>query len=120
MKVPLHGILLFSLVALQPSCTTIRKVNQAPRDDTRFASPVAADIFYQALIRNTTPNNDRDEATVGFFVVSPFRYVRVDGDNVIFNRASKRADTNADGVITEGEAQAYAKRTDRTSSRPAY
>ena len=115
---PPHSILAaLGALSLLSNCTSIRTINHAPRAKVRFASAKSADTFYQALIRNTTPHNDEDERMLTIGGMMPYSSRRIDSDNVIFNRASKNADTDRNGLISEREAESYSRETDRTAQR---
>ena len=47
----------------------------------------------------------------------PYQSRQIDSDNVIFNRASKRADSDSNGLITELEAESYSRESDKTGHR---
>jgi small ligand-binding sensory domain FIST len=103
--------LLALLGGLASGCVTAyTTVKDEPRQTVQFASGLAAQTFYDAYIRDNyvCPDEDHANSWVGLDTVPPYQRRKIETDNVLFNRAIEKADTNHDGIISEAEAQGYA------------
>jgi hypothetical protein len=99
--------------ALLTGCVGMAKISydDAPRSPVQFASPQAERIFYDAILAQRFPT-DGPHHQVSLNLTPPIWYHHwtVKSANVIFNQAAAAADTNHDGIITEDEALAFAKK----------
>ena len=104
-----------SFLAVCGGCVSTSTVKNEPRATVQFASPTAAQVFYEAYITKiyTRPMGENFCIGVGVPVWLPYKHREYLTDNVYFNAAVKAADTNHDGVISEEEAKRY-----RESVRP--
>jgi hypothetical protein len=84
---------------------------EEPRVPVAFENDAAARLFYETL-QHTRSGSGRTESktAVSLPVVLDHKHRVVQGESVAFNRAVRRCDLNADGLITEQEAGAFAKR----------
>lgn len=88
--------------------TTYREESRVP---VAFENDAAARAFYETLERTRSDYGRTESKTdVSLPVVLDHKHRVVQGESVAFNRAVRRCDTNADGVITEREARAFSKR----------
>lgn len=80
----------------------------AERVKVSFENEAAGRMFYEALSK-TEGNAKRSESTTEISIPIVFEHKQhtVDGDNLLFNAAVRRCDTNGDGKITEQEARIY-------------
>lgn len=96
------------LVGLASGCVVSTTIKDAPRNPVRFASPLAAQTFYDAYLSAAYP---QDRTLLSLSMPSPYAHRTVSTDNVRFNSAVQIADSNHDGVISEKEARAFAAQT---------
>ena len=105
-----------ALALLNSSCiSTERTVYQEPeRVKVEFENDAAGRLFYEALSKLES-RHDRNESrtSISIPVVFEHKHRVVDGENVAFNQAVRRCDTNGDGRITEQEARIFAEQADR-------
>jgi hypothetical protein len=106
MKTSVIIITLFACIA--SGCVTRTTVKDEPRQHVRFASQQAAETFYEAYLAIYYPSNKRDSTMV--YIATPYGHRKVSSDNVHFNAAVKSADADSDGIISDNEAAAYAKK----------
>ena len=95
--------------------STERTVYQEPeRVKVEFENDAAGRLFYEALSKLES-RHDRNESrtSISIPVVFEHKHRVVDGENVAFNQAVRRCDTNGDGRITEQEARIFAEQADR-------
>lgn len=80
----------------------------AERMKVSFENEAAGRMFYEALSKSEG-NAKRSESTteVSLPIVFEHKQHTVDGDNIVFNSAVRRGDSNGDGVITEKEARIF-------------
>ena len=73
-----------------------------------FENEAAGRMFYEALSKSGG-NAKRSESTteISLPIIFEHKQHTVDGDNLVFNAAVRRCDSNGDGRITEQEAQLY-------------
>jgi hypothetical protein len=79
-----------------------------------FENDAAARLFYETL--TTAPNlkdSRSSETSVCLPIIFEHRTKVVSGNNVAFNNAVMRCDTNKDGVVTEAEARIFAENKDK-------
>ena len=107
------SLCLLTLAALLGNgCIATEKTNY--RDEARlpvsFENETAGRLFYEALSKAGTQDGRRESKTeICIPIVFEHTQRTVDGENVGFNAAVRRCDTNADGKITELEARIYAE-----------
>ena len=108
--------LALSLAALNAGCiSTERTVYQEPeRVKIEFENDAAGRLFYEALSK-VQGHHDRNESrtTISIPVIFEHKHRVIDGENVSFNQAVHRCDTNGDGRITEQEARIFAEQADK-------
>jgi hypothetical protein len=82
----------------------------AERLKVSFENDTAGRLFYEALNRSGGRVNRRESKTeISIPVVFDHKQKTVDGENVVFNDAVRRCDTNGDGKITESEARIFSE-----------
>ncbi len=86
-------------------------VKDEPRRSFRFATAKATETFYVAY---RAPYEENRSIDVGIGL--PYRQRTVESDNIRFNAAASRADTNQDGLITEKEASRFSESAKQKSS----
>jgi hypothetical protein len=99
-------------VSLVSGCITTHETvrNEPERLKVEFEDEQAARVFYEALSR-MPKHDDRRESTTRLHipvVLDVSRTVMV-SENVAFNQAVRRCDTNQDGKITRQEAHLFAE-----------
>ena len=108
--------LVLTVTLLNAGCiSTERTVYQEPeRVKVEFENDAAGRLFYEALSKLES-RHDRNESrtSISIPVVFEHKHRVVDGENVAFNQAVRRCDTNGDGRITEQEARIFAEQADR-------
>ena len=108
--------LVLTVALLNAGCiSTERTVYQEPeRVKVEFENDAAGRLFYEALSKLES-RHDRNESrtSISIPVVFEHKHRVVDGENVAFNQAVRRCDTNGDGRITEQEARIFAEQADR-------
>ena len=108
--------LVLTVALLNAGCiSTERTVYQEPeRVKVEFENDAAGRLFYEALSKLES-RHDRNESRTSISVPVVFEHKHrvVDGENVAFNQAVRRCDTNGDGRITEQEARIFAEQADR-------
>ena len=93
------------LAGLAAGCVSHTTVKNEPRQSVRFASPEAAQNFYDAYLSGFSPTG---KGTVAVYVPPPYWHRTVSSDNVRFNTAVQSADLDHNDVISDEEAQAFA------------
>ena len=73
-----------------------------------FENESAGRMFYEALSK-TEGSAKRSESTTEISIPIVFEHKQrtIEGDNMLFNDAVRRCDSNGDGKITEQEARIY-------------
>jgi hypothetical protein len=113
MKAPITK-LLATILCGATLCGCISNEQTVYRDVERtkveFENETAARIFYEALSKQPA-TNAKQESTTEVCIPVVFSHKRhvISGNNLIFNEAVKRCDTNQDGKITELEAKIFAE-----------
>ncbi len=97
---------LFAMAAT--GCVSVHRVTitDAPRKSVSFESPDAMRTFYDALLARRFPKTRKPSQIIAGQTLYT-REIRPSA-NVAFNTGVAAADTNADGVISLREAEAYA------------
>jgi hypothetical protein len=80
-------------------------VKDASRQNIHFATPQAAQTFYDTYLSVADP---KGHGSTAVYLPLPYWHRTVSTDNVRFNSAAQIADSNHDGVISEEEARAFA------------
>lgn len=113
MKTPL-GVLCLTILSatVMTGCITHEETvyHDVTRMSVEFENETAARVFYEALSK--TPAKDRgNESSTSVSIPIVFEHKRreVGGENLAFNNAVTRCDTNRDGKITELEAKIYSE-----------
>lgn len=96
-----------SLTACISSKETVYR--ETERAKVEFESDTAARLFYETFTKSPE-SRQRNEKTTSFTipVIIHAQRTEKDSENVAFNAAVRRCDTNADGKITEQEARIFA------------
>jgi hypothetical protein len=106
----LIGFLSLTLLAAA-GCVSYRetKHTDVKRAEVTFASDKAARIFYEAFnaVGDVGRKTERQTCTLLFFTYTKTGLGQ--GQNVLFNEAVRFCDTNGDHVITEAEAELFAR-----------
>ena len=100
------------LVALNSGCISTEKTEY--RDPERlkvdFENDTAGRQFYEALSQLESRHHRSESKTeLSIPVVFKHKHRIVEGENVVFNDAVRRCDTNGDGKITELEARIFSE-----------
>jgi len=107
----LPGLLMLAVLAGN-GCISTEKTNY--RDESRmpvaFENETAGRLFYETLSKTGAQPGRRESKTeICIPILFDHTQRTVDGENIAFNAAVRRCDTNADGKITELEARIYAE-----------
>ena len=82
----------------------------AERMKVSFENDTAGRLFYETLNKpgsNTSRTESKTEVSIP--IIFEHKERTVDGENVAFNAAVRRCDTNGDGKITEAEARIFSQ-----------
>lgn len=80
-----------------------------PRAKVEFENDTAGRLFYETLSKSPKDGRHSESSTeVSLPIIFEHKQKVVGGENVAFNDAVRRCDTNADGRITEQEARIFA------------
>jgi hypothetical protein len=80
-----------------------------PRAKVEFENDTAGRLFYETLSKSPKGGRHSESDTeVSLPIIFEHKRRVVGGENVAFNDAVRRCDTNADGRITEQEARIFA------------
>ncbi len=93
------------LTFLISGCVSHTTIKDEPRQKVRFSSAEAAQIFYDAYLSADSP---KGRGSMSVFVALPYKHQTTSTDNVRFNSAVQTADINHNGLISKGEADAFA------------
>jgi hypothetical protein len=101
---------IFALALALSGCVTRCTVHDEARRSVQFENTASAQTFYDAYLRlyHAHPSG-------GYFAVGlplPYEHVKRNSENVLFNKAVARGDTNHDNLISAAEARAFAERAD--------
>ena len=106
------GIVAFVLVTLNTGCISTEKTEyrDTERIKVEFENDTAGRQFYEALSKLESRHHRSESKTeLSIPVVFDHKHRIVEGDNVVFNDAVRRCDTNGDGRITELEARIFSE-----------
>jgi len=106
-------IALLACMTLMVGCVTRATVKDETRLNVRFATPEAAQTFYDAYLAINHPSPQKDTRCV--YIPLPYHHSTVLTDNVRFNAAIRSADSDQDGIISESEAGTYVKKVKKLS-----
>ncbi|MEI6076999.1 MAG: hypothetical protein WCS94_15570 [Verrucomicrobiota bacterium] len=82
----------------------------AERIKVSFENDAAGRMFYEALSKAAGANRRSESKTqISIPIILDHKERTVDGDNLLFNDAVRRCDSNGDGKITELEARIYSE-----------
>lgn len=97
-------------LSLNTGCISTERTEyrDAERVKVEFESDAAGRSFYEGLskLQNQRPRNE-SKTDVALPIIFEHKHRVVEGDNVPFNEAVHRCDTNQDGRITEVEARIF-------------
>ena len=80
----------------------------AERLKVTFENEAAGRMFYEAMSKPESRVKRSESTTeVSLPIIFEHKQHTVDGDNLVFNSAVRRCDSNGDGTITEMEARIY-------------
>ena len=103
---------LLALAACNTGCiSTSQTVYHDPeRLKVEFENDTAGKLFYETLSK-APPRAGRSESKtdISIPIVFEHKHQVIEGNNVGFNDAVRRCDTNGDGEITELEAKIYSE-----------
>jgi hypothetical protein len=106
-----------TVAALSSGCVIHTKIQDTARAAVQFSSPTAAQTFYDAYLSAADPQG---VGSVTLYVPTPYWRRTVSTDNVRFNAAAAKADSNHDQIISEDEAQQFAATTGRKVATSAH
>jgi len=102
--------LTFALLAGAGSVTYREtKFTDVKRTHVLFASDRSARIFYETLSAMGDAGRKTEKHASTWFGLTSYDTCTVQGPNALFNEAVRACDTNADGQITEAEAEVYSR-----------
>ena len=78
-----------------------------PRLKVEFENDAAGRMFYEGLSKMRQPQRQESSTEVSLPIVFHHKHRTVEGENIAFNQAVRRCDTNGDGRITELEAKIF-------------
>jgi hypothetical protein len=110
----LATLVLLACVTPLTGCVTRTTVKDETRLNIRFATPDAAQTFYDAYLAINHPSPQKDTCCV--YIPLPYRHYNSLTDNVRFNTAIRSADSNQDGIISESEASTYVEKIKKPSA----
>jgi hypothetical protein len=96
-------------------CVTYTTYKDEPRQNVHFASPKAAESFYETYLATYYPVA-KDRHLLVCSVSLPYMQQKRSTDNIFFNAAVQAADTNSDGIVSDEEAAAYASKAHKNRS----
>jgi len=102
----------FVLAILNTGCISTDETvyRDQERIKVEFENDTAGRLFYEALSQTRGSHPRRESKTeVSIPVIFDHKHRVVDGENVAFNQAVHRCDTNQDGRITELEARIFSE-----------
>ena len=100
---------IFLIPLLLTGCITNRTIKDEPRQSVAFASAHAAQTFYNTYLALNHPS-ETSKGDVSFGFPLPYHHYTVRTENLRFNDAIRSADTDHDGIISDAEADTYAKK----------
>ena len=103
---------LLALASCNTGCiSTSQTVYHDPeRIKVEFENDTAGKLFYEALSKaQPRPGRSESKTDISIPIVFAHKHQVIEGNNVAFNDAVRRCDTNGDGKITELEAKIYSE-----------
>jgi len=100
------------VLAVGSGCISTEKTTyrDAERMKVEFENDSAGRLFYEALSKTSARYNRNESKTeVSLPIVFEHKVRTVDGENLVFNSAVRRCDSNRDGRITEQEARIFSQ-----------
>jgi hypothetical protein len=109
------ALLSFALLT-SAGCVSYRetKYTDVKRTQVAFASDKAARIFYEAFTAAGDVGRKTEKHASTWFWLTSYDSCTVQGPNVLFNEAVRSCDANGDGQITESEAEAFARLSNKS------
>jgi hypothetical protein len=112
MKKIISNCVLFLIVAAGSGCISSEKTvyRDAERAKVEFENDTAGRLFYETLNKSSARQNRSESKTeISLPIVFDHKVRTVDGDNLVFNSAVRRCDSNGNGKITEQEARIFSQ-----------
>jgi hypothetical protein len=112
MKIVLSTCALAFVLAAGNGCISTEKTTyrDAERMKVEFENDTAGRLFYETLNKHSGAGSRSESKTaVSIPIVFEHKQRTVDGENLLFNSAVRRCDTNGDGKITEQEARIFSQ-----------
>ena len=105
----MSGLLTAALIAGNGCISTeATHYRDAERLKVSFENDAAGRMFYEALCKSGgTASRSESKTEISIPIIFDHKERTVDGENIQFNAAVRRCDTNGDGKITESEARIY-------------
>lgn len=114
MEIALSISALTFVLAIGNGCISSERTTyrDAERMKVEFENDTAGRLFYEALYKSSARNNRSESKTeLSLPIIFEHKVRTVDGDNLLFNSAVRRCDSNGDGKITEQEARIFSQYT---------
>lgn len=112
MKTFFLNCVLSLVIAVSSGCISSEKTifRDADRMKVDFENDTAGRLFYETLNKTSTRHNRSESNTeISLPIIFERKVHTVDGDNLFFNQAVRRCDSNADSKITELEARIFSQ-----------
>jgi hypothetical protein len=111
MNIKVLSGMLMVILAVNSGCISSEKTTyrDAERAKVEFENDTAGRLFYETLSESSGRNRSESNTEISIPVIFDHKQHTVDGDNLLFNSAVRRCDTNGDGKITELEARIFSK-----------
>ena len=104
------SLALATLVSAGCISTETTHYRDAERVKVSFENDTAGRLFYEALNKSGGRIYRSESKTeISIPIIFDHKQKTVDGENVLFNDAVRRCDTNGDGKITESEARIFSE-----------
>jgi hypothetical protein len=112
MKTVLSTCALFLVLVAGNGCISSEKTvyRDVERAKVEFENDTAGRLFYETLSKSSArQKRSESETEISLPIVFQRKVRTVDGENLIFNSAVRRCDSNGDSKITEKEARIFAQ-----------